>query len=209
MRIARPAVSRSRGRPYRKRLGELEQVVDVVRPRGARLLDQCPEDPMVAGEGARVRGRSGCADCGRTDLEHGHADALVRAHGKRLAQPRAVAVGLHEHRDRADVRLAGEVLDPVRRRDDRLVPARHRGVQPQPPPRRQRVDHQVAALGDERDVTGLRGGQRVTPQRGSRVQRDQAVAVRSADGQLIPPRSGSQGILESSPPLELSRQPAA
>ena len=40
---------------------------------------------------------------------------LVGAHRERLAQPRAVAVGLDEQRDRAHARLAREALDPVRR----------------------------------------------------------------------------------------------
>ena len=80
-----------------------------------------------------------------------------------------------------------------------FVPARDRGVQPQPAPRRQRVHDQVAALRDERDVPRLRRGERVAPQRRARVQRDQPVAVRPADRQRVAPR----GLAE----LELQRQP--
>ena len=52
---------------------------------------------------------------------------------------------------------AGQVLEVVRRGQHRLVPARDRGVQPQPAARRERVDGEVAALRHERDVARLRG----------------------------------------------------
>ncbi len=152
---------------------------------------------MVTRHRARVRGRRPRARRRRADLQHRHAHALVRAHGQRLAQPRAVAVGLDQQRDRPHALLAREHLDPVRRRDHGLVPGRDRGVQPQPAPRRQRVHDQVAALRDERDVPRLRRGERVAPQRRARVQRDQPVAVRPADGQRVAPR----GLAE----LELQR----
>ena len=133
--------------------------------------------PVCAAAAAAPRGRG-------ADLEHRDADALVGAHGERLAQPRAVAVGLDEQRDRAHAAVAREVLDPVRRRDHRLVAARDRRVQPQPAPRGERVDHEVAALGDERDVAGL--------------------AAPPARRPTAPPASGARSARRSS-----ARRPAA
>ena len=117
------------------------------------------------------------------------ADAGVRARRERVAQARAVAGVLDQQRDRAHLRLGGEVLEVVRRRQHRLVPARDRRVQPQPAPGRERVDREVAALRHERDVARLLRHERVAPQRRARVERDQAVAVGAADGERVAKRA--------------------
>ena len=168
-----------------ERLRELEQLVRVGRPRRAGLLHERAEDAVVAGHRARVRGGGRRADRRRADLQHRDRDAGVRARRQRLAQARAVAVVLDQQRDRAHLRLGGQVLEVVRRRQHRLVPARDRGVQPQPAPGRERVDGEVAALRDERHVARLLRHERVAPQRRAGVERDQAVAVGAADGQRV------------------------
>ena len=100
VRIARPPDARARA-AHRQRLGQLEQLVDVGRPGRARLLHQRAEDAVVAGHRAGVRGRRGRAGRRGADLQHRDADPGVGADGQRLAQPRAVALGLDEQRDRA------------------------------------------------------------------------------------------------------------
>ena len=117
-----PAVARGRAAPDRQRLGQLQQVVDVGRPCRARLLDERAEHAVVARHRARVRGGRGRAGRRGPDLEHRDADPLVGADRERLAQPRAVAVGLHEQRDRPHARIAREVLDLVRRRQTASLP---------------------------------------------------------------------------------------
>ena len=179
-----------------ERLRELEQLVRVGRPRRAGLLHERAEDAVVAGHRARVRGGGRRADRGRTDLQHRDRDAGVRARRQRLAQARAVAVVLDQQRDRAHLRLGGQVLEVVRRRQHRLVPARDRRVQPQPAPGRERVDGEVAALRDERHVARLLQHERVAPQRRAGVERDQAIAVGAADGQRVAERRVSQLMLE-------------
>ena len=192
----RMAVPEPARRAHGEGLGELEQVVDVGRPCRARLLHEGAEDAVVPGHRSRVRGRRGRAGSRRPDLEHRDADPGVGAGGERVAQPCAVTVGFDEQRDRSHAFDAREVLHPVRRRDDRLVAGRDRRVQPQPTPGGERVDDEVAALRDQRDVTRLRCRQRVAPQRRPRVQRDQPVAVRPADRQREAVRRRAQLLLE-------------
>ena len=170
--------------------------MDVGRPCRARLLDEGAEDAVVPGHRSRVRGRRGRAGSRRPDLEHRDADPSVGAGGERVAQACAVTVRFDEQRDRPHSFDAREVLHPVRRRDDRLVAGRDRRVQSQPTPGGERVHDEVAALGDQRDVTRLRRRQRVAPQRRARVERDQPVAVRPADRQRPPHRRVAQGRLE-------------
>jgi hypothetical protein len=141
---------------------------------------------VVAGHRAGVRGGGRRAYARRADLENRDPDAGLGARRQRLAQPRSVALVLHEQGDGAHPRSAGEVLDVVGGRDHRPVAARDRRVQPQPAARGQRVDDEVAALGDERDVAGLRRVERVAPQRRARVQRDDPVAVGAAHRQVVP-----------------------
>ena len=104
----------------RPRLGEdpreLEQLVRVAGPAGTRLLDQGPEDPLVAGERAGVGGRRPGAGLGGADLEHDDADPALGAVGQRGGEPLAVAVLLEEHRDRADAVGGAERAEPVARR---------------------------------------------------------------------------------------------
>ena len=180
-----PAAARP-GAPDGECLGELEQVVHVVRPRRAGLARERAEHPLVAGERAGVgRGRGG-ADRRRPDLQHRHADPRVGARGERLAQRRAVPGVLDEQRDRAQLRLGREVGEPVGGADDRLVPGRDRGVEAEPAAGGERVDDEVAALRDQPDVPRLDPLQRIPPEGGAGVERDEPVAVRAADGERVP-----------------------
>ena len=89
----------------------------------AGLLDQRPEDPLVARHGARVCGGGRRSRLRRAHLEHRDPDPGVGACGKRLAQPGAVAVGLEVERHRAHALLAGQVMEEVGRLEHRLVAA--------------------------------------------------------------------------------------
>ena len=82
-------------------LRHLEQVVHVLGPGRAGLLDERAEHALVAGDGARVRRRGGRAGARLAHLQHRHADAALGALRQRLAQARAVAVALEVERDRA------------------------------------------------------------------------------------------------------------
>ena len=190
---ARPCVA------DRERLGELEQLVRVGRPRRAGLLDERSEDAVVAGDRARVGRGGGGADGGGADLQHRDPDARVRAGRERVAQAGAVAGVLDQQRDRADLRLGGQVLEVVRRGQHRLVAARDRRVQPQTPAGRERVDGEVAALRHERDVARLLRHERVAPEGRAGVERDEAVTVRAADGERVAERGVPQLCFEFGP----------
>ena len=196
--MARP---RPRGRAPRtaSALASSSSSCGSVGPRRAGLLDERAEHAVVAGHRAGVRRRGGGAHRRRADLQHRDPDARVRAGRQRVAQAGAVAGVLDQQRDRAHLRLGGQVLEVVRRRQHRLVPARDRGVQPQPAPRRERVDGEVAALRHERDVARLLRHQRVAPQRRAGVESDQAVAVGTADGERVAERRGAELSLERAP----------
>jgi hypothetical protein len=86
-------------------------------------------------------------------------------------------------------------VQPVAGVDDGLVAARDDGVQAQAAPRRQRVDGDVAALGDDRDVAGLARHERVAPQRRPIVQRHDPVAVGPADREVVAGGRGAQRLL--------------
>ena len=162
-----------------QRLGELEQVVDVLGPCAARLLDERAEDPLVAGQRAGVRRGGGRARRGGADLQHRDADAALGRPRERRRQPCAVAVRLEEQRHRADVLLLGERGEQRRGVEHRLVADRRDGVEAQAAAERQRVDGDVAALRDERHAPGRPRHERVAPQRGRAVERHQPVAVRA------------------------------
>ena len=174
-----------------ERLRQLEQLVRVARPRGAGLLDQRAEDPLVAGDRAGVRLRRGGARLRGAGLQHRDADPGARAALERRAPALAVAVGLEVERDRAHAVELGDRVEPVRRLEHRLVAARDDRVQPQAAARGERVDGDVAALRDQRDRPGLARRDHVAPERHPRGQRDDPVAVRPADRQVVaraPPR---------------------
>jgi hypothetical protein len=173
--------------------------MDVVRPRRARLARERAEHPLVAGERAGVGCGRGRADRRRPDLQHRHADAGVGARGERLAQGRTVARVLDEQGDRPQLRLGRELGEPVRGADDRLVPGRDRGVEPEPAAGRERVDDEVAALRDQPDMPRLDRLQRIPPEGGAGVERDEPVAVRAADRQGVPEGRGAQLGLERGP----------
>ena len=148
----------------------------VVGPGAAGLLDERAEDALVAGQCACVGGRRGRARRRGADLQHGDADAALGRARERGGEPRAVAVGLEEQRDRAELLLLDERREQRRSVEHRLVADRRDSVEADPPPDRERVDRHVAALGDQRHAPGRPRRQRVTPERGA-VERDQTVAV--------------------------------
>jgi hypothetical protein len=137
--------------------------VHVVRPGAAGLLDESPKRRVVAGHRTGVRGRGARPRRRGAHLEHGDRNAGISAARQRLAQARAVAVGLQEQRDRAHAVALGQRRQPVAGVDHGLVAARDDGVQPQSAPCGQRVDRHVAALRDDGDVTGLARNERVAP----------------------------------------------
>ncbi len=163
---------------HRQRLGQLEQIVHVGRPRAARLLDQRPEDPLVARQRARVRRRRARARGRRAHLEHRDADLALRGPRERAREPRAVAVGLEEERDGADLLVLDERLEQRRRVEHGLVAHGRDRVEAQAAPHGQRVDRHVPALRDERDASRLPRHERIAPERGAGAERDQPVAVR-------------------------------
>jgi hypothetical protein len=105
--------------------------VEVRRPGSAGLLDERPEDALVACERTRVRGRGGRAGGGAAHLEDRDADAVLGAARQRLAQVRAVAVGLEVEGDRADTRVGRELGHPRRGVERDRVAARDHRVQTQ------------------------------------------------------------------------------
>ena len=197
MRIGQPAVAARARAAHRERLGQLEQLVDVVGPGGAGLLHQRAEGGVVAGDRAGMRRGRARSGRGGADLEHRDADAGVGAQRQRLAQPRAVAVALQEERDRAHALALGERVQPVAGVDDGLVAARDHRVQAQAAARGQRVDGDVAALRDDGDMAGLGGHERVAPQRRAVVEGDDPVAVGPADRQVVAVGRGAQGGLQA------------
>ena len=172
--------------------------MDVVGPRRAGLLDERAEHALVARERAGVRGRGAGAGLGGAHLEDRHPDVALGGPRERAGEPRAVAVGLQEQRDRADVVLLDERGEQRGGVEDRLVADGRDGVEAQPAADGQRVDGHVAALGDQRDATRLPPHQRVAPQRRAAVERDEPVAVGAEDRQ-----SGREGRLR-----EFALQPA-
>ncbi len=81
-------------------------------------------------------------------------------------------------------------------------------MQPQPAPGGERVDGDVAALGDERDGAGLARRDHVAPQRDAVGQADDPVAVGPADRQPVPARRVDQAVWSASP-SRASANPAA
>ncbi len=112
-----------------------------------------------------------------------------------------------DSRNRATERTPSEPAqgaEPVARVADRLVAGRDDGVEADPAPRAERVDGDVAALGDHRDAPGPQRLDRVAPQRGAGVEADDAVAVRPADGQGAGERRLAQLALEPAAGLDLA-----
>jgi hypothetical protein len=130
-----------------------------------------------------------------TDLQHDDRHAGLGAGGQPLAQPRP-AVVLEIQRDRADAGLIGEELEVFGGRHDRLVATRDHRVKAQTASRRECIDGDVAALGDERHRPRLGRGERVAPQRDAVPRRHDAIAVGSADRQPMPCRGGEQLAVE-------------
>jgi hypothetical protein len=157
---------------------------------------QRAEDAPVAGDGARVRLRRRRAGAGEPRLEHGHADALARAPLEGGAPARAVTLVLDVDGDGADAVVPGDRGHVLGGRDDRLVAGGDDGVQAQAPARRERVDGEVAALGDEGDRPRLARGDHVAPERHAGGQVDDAVAVRAADRQVVRAGRGHEPLLE-------------
>ena len=143
---------------------------------------------MVAGDRAGVGGRRRGARGRRARLEHGDADA--RARRSAASASHSSAPSPSSSRNSAIERtsaLGGERPQPAARR---RPPPRCRYettvCSAQPAPRGERVDGEVAALGDDRDGAGLGASPacRPTSPRG-RADRHDAVAVRAAHRQLV------------------------
>ena len=141
---------------------------------------------------------------GAAHLEHRDADVVLGAAGERLAQVRAVAVGLEVERDRADAGVGRQLGDPGRRVERHRIAARDDRVQAQPAARGEGVDGEVAALRDDRNAPGLERRERVAPQRGARMQGDDPVAVGPADRQLVRRRHRRELGLEPRARLDLA-----
>jgi hypothetical protein len=156
--------------------------VGVVRPGGAALLEERAEDALVARDGARVRLGGGGARGGRAGLEHRDAHAGARAALERGAPALAVAVVLDVERDAADAVALGDRGDEAGGVGRGLVAARHDRVQAEPAAGGERVDGDIAALGDERDRAGLARLEHVAPERHAVRQRHDPVAVGPAHG---------------------------
>ena len=158
----------ARARPgLGQRARELEQLVRVARPCGAGLLDQRPEDAVVAGQRAGVRG-GGPGPGGRlSHLQHRDPDLALGAARQRLRELDAIAVGLEEHRDRADAVELADRSQPIARLANRLVAGRDDRVPAGAALRAERVDGDVAALRDHRHRAGLECVDRVTPHPGA------------------------------------------
>ncbi len=108
---------------------ELEQLVRVARPAGAGLLDQRPEDPLVPGQRAGVRGRRAGAGLRGADLEDHDADPALGAAGERGGE------ALRRHRrirgtSRSSARPSAALSAPSQSLGvaDRLVAGRDDGV---------------------------------------------------------------------------------
>ena len=195
--IARPsALGRARAGD-RQRLRELEQLVEVGRPGGARLLHERAEDALVAGQRARVRGGSRRAGRGAPHLQHRDPDAVLGAAGERLAEERAVAVGLQVERDRADPLVGGQLGDPAGRIERHRVAARDHGVEAQAAARVERVDREVAALRDERHAARPRRAAarppRARPARGAPRCRCRSGRTPAGRGRPRPPPARPRG----------------
>ncbi len=153
----------------------------VLGPRAARLLDERAEHPLIAGQRARVRGRGSRPGLRRADLQDRHADVALRSAGEGARKAGAVAVGLEEQRDGADVVVLDERVQERAGVEHRLVADGRDRVPAQSAPERQRVHGDVPALRDQRDPAGGARHEDVAPQRGTGVERDEPVAVRPDD----------------------------
>ena len=181
-------------------LGELEQVVHVVRPRRAGLARERAEHPLVAGQRAGVgRGRGG-ADRRRPDLQHRHADPRVgaarrapRTAPRRPRRPRRAA--RRSARSGSVARWASQsaVLTTVSFPDEIAVWRRS--------PRRvaSALTTRLPLCEISPTCPGSIAVQRIAPQRRAGVERDEAVAVRAADGERVPEGRGAQLGLERGP----------
>ena len=105
----------------------------------------------------------------RTDLEHRDPDPALGAVGQSAGELRAVAVGLEEQGDRADAVRSRERRQPVARVEHRLVAGRDHGVEADAAARAERVDGDVAALGDHRHAAGLERAGTESPHSGARA----------------------------------------
>ena len=192
-RPAGPGGAHARGGD-RERLRQLEQVVDVVRPGRAGLLDERAEHALVARERAGVGGGGRGARRGGAHLQDHDGHVALRRARQRLREARAVAVGLEEQGDRADLLVGDERREQRGGIEHGLVADRRHGVEVQAAPDCERVDGHVPALRDQRHPPGRPRHERVAPERGRAVERDEPVAVGPEQGH--PVRSRHQVGLE-------------
>ena len=119
--------------------------MDVVCPGSARLVDQCPEHSLIAGQRSAVcGGRTGTGNRA-SDLVDDDRDAGVAARRDPVAQAGA-AVVLQVHGDRPDALVAGQRIQIVGCMQHCLVAAGDHGVEPQSTAARECIDADVAAL---------------------------------------------------------------
>ena len=201
-----PAAARA-GAADGERLGELEQVVHVGRPRRAGLARERAEDTLVAGQRAGVRGRGRAAPTADAPTFSTATPIPASAHAASASHSaRAVPGVLDQQRDGPHVRLGREVGEPVRRcvttvsfPDEIAVWSRR--------PRRvaSALTTRLPLWRDEPDVPRLDRVQRVAPQRRPRVERDQPVAVRAADGERVAEGRRARSSASSAAPSAASR----
>ena len=110
----------------------------------ARKTRWSPASAPVCAAAARAPGLRGA------DLEHRDADPALGAARQRLGERRAVAVGLEEHRDRADPVALASAASQSLASSTAWLPVEISGVEADPAARAERVDGDVAALRDHR-----------------------------------------------------------
>ena len=151
--------------------------------------DERAEHALVAGERAGVGRRRGGADRRARPTFSTATPMPASAHAASASHSARAVAGVLDAAARPS-RTSGsrrEVASQSAVVTHRLVPGRDRGVQAQPAAGGERVDDEVAALGDQRRRAPARAAlERVAPQRGAGVERDEAVAVRAADGERVP-----------------------
>ena len=96
-----------------ERLGDAQQLGEVVDEDSAGLAHEGAEDARVTGEGGGVGGAGRASGLGAAALEDDDAHALVDAAGERRREPRTVAVGLEVERRDPDAVGAGQVVEQV------------------------------------------------------------------------------------------------
>ena len=185
--------------------------------RGRRRAQTAPassieaaEHALVAGQRGAVGGRRARARRGELpDLQHHHRHAGLGARRQPVAQAAARRRPRGTARPRRTPVLGGQELEVVGGVEHRLVAARDHRVEAQPPAGGQRVDRDVAALGDQRHRARPRAARARRPTARSRVaRRDDPVAVGPAHRQPVARRRRRPARACSAAPSATSPKPA-